>query len=636
MKEFYEQERKVKKTEENKRRKLRIHLINEHIRNEIHSKHAKRIQKNIEQLRRDGGGIKQESFWEFRKRIKGKKKEIKNAMKNKDGELKTGPEEIKEVYKVFYDDLFKVEVKSKDKIAKEKEMELMKERAKKQEPMELTEMEIRKTIKGLKRRKACDSEGWCNEILIEGGEEMVKSLNVLFNKILKEIEIPEEWEKVTVKSIYKNKGKRDEMKNRRGIFLTNILSKAMEKAMMIRIEKQIDLGRYQNGGRKERSPKDNWLAILAVIERNQSLKRDTIVLFADAIKCFDKLWLEGCVSDMLKDGLREREDIGAAGTVKSIEEVGKNLALMEEVKGFTFSKEKSNYMIVKGKRRAEKNKEEEVKIEVKSGRLERSHEYKYLGNFIDERGTPERQIEEIGKKIIGMIKEAKNIGQEKHLGKFSTESRLIIYERTIVPTITYNLECWKLNNKNKAELERLQARALKLLLGLPDSTPYWGIIKETGIWTVEMVITYHRLMLFHNLITSDDSRLGKVVIKSQGGNNEWGWFAETMKVATELGLERGIVQNEEDMRKIEKSKWKKNIKWLIKEKLEKTSSEKEKNMRKLRHQCDQKYIRKEYLKEMSVTEAGNTIRRRLIHANPPANCGRLPLFRMKNISRTQF
>ena len=84
-----------------------------------------------------------------------------------------------------------------------------------------------------------------------------------------------------------------------------------------------------------------------------------------------------------------------------------------------------------------------------------------------------------------------------------------------------------------------------------------------------------------------------------------------MKVATELGLERGIVQNEEDMRKIEKSKWKKNIKRLIKEKLEKTSSEKEKNMRKLRHQCDQKYIRKEYLKEMSVTEAGNTIRRRL-------------------------
>ena len=133
------------------------------------------------------------------------------------------------------------------------------------------------------------------------------SIQSFFEKILKEIEIPEEWEKVTVKSIYKNKGKRDEMKNRRGIFLTNILSKAMEKAMMIRIEKQIDLGRYQNGGRKERSPKDNWLAILAVIERNQSLKRDTKVLFADAIKCFDKLWLEDCVSDILKDGLRERE-----------------------------------------------------------------------------------------------------------------------------------------------------------------------------------------------------------------------------------------------------------------------------------------------------------------------------------------
>ena len=50
---------------------------------------------------------------------------------------------------------------------------------------------------------------------------------------------------------------------------------------------------------------------------------------------------------------------------------------------------------------------------------------------------------------------------------------------------------------------------------------------------------------------------------------------------------------------------------LIKEKLEKTSSEKEKNMRKLRHQCDQKYNRKEFQKEISVTEAGNTIRGRL-------------------------
>ena len=67
--------------------------------------------------------------------------------------------------------------------------------------MELKEMEIRKTIKGLKNRKACDSAGWCNEMLIEGGEEMMKSLNILFNKILKEIEIPEELEKVTVKSI---------------------------------------------------------------------------------------------------------------------------------------------------------------------------------------------------------------------------------------------------------------------------------------------------------------------------------------------------------------------------------------------------------------------------------------------------
>ena len=72
-----------------------------------------RIQKNTEQLRKDGGGIKQESFLEFRKRIKGKKIEIKNAMKNKDGELKTAPEEIKEVYKIFMTIFLKLRLKAK-------------------------------------------------------------------------------------------------------------------------------------------------------------------------------------------------------------------------------------------------------------------------------------------------------------------------------------------------------------------------------------------------------------------------------------------------------------------------------------------------------------------------------------------
>ena len=64
---------------------------------------------------------------------------------------------------------------------------------------------------------------------------------------------------------------------------------------------------YQNGGKMERSTKDNWLAIMAKLDGNKERKMDTHILFADAEKCFDKLWLQDCLVDLHKAGMRERE-----------------------------------------------------------------------------------------------------------------------------------------------------------------------------------------------------------------------------------------------------------------------------------------------------------------------------------------
>ena len=110
-----------------------------------------------------------------------------------------------------------------------------------------------------------------------------------------------------IKSIYKNKGSKAEMKNRRGIFLTSVVGKIFEKAMLQEVESQIKLDKHQNGGRKQRSTKDNWLALMSVIDKNKEVKRDTVLVFVDAEKCFDKLWLEDCIIDIAEGGLRERE-----------------------------------------------------------------------------------------------------------------------------------------------------------------------------------------------------------------------------------------------------------------------------------------------------------------------------------------
>jgi len=108
-----------------------------------------------------------------------------------------------------------------------------------------------------------------------------------------------------IKSIYKNKGSRMEMKNRRGIFLTNIVSKLYEKVIMNKTKEHIKISKYQ--GQEGRSIKDNWIAIMAVMDMNRRLKRDTHMLFADAVKCFDKLWLDDCLLDLKEAGMREKE-----------------------------------------------------------------------------------------------------------------------------------------------------------------------------------------------------------------------------------------------------------------------------------------------------------------------------------------
>ena len=57
-----------------------------------------------------------------------------------------------------------------------------------------------------------------------------------------------------IKSIYKNKGSKKKVKNRRGLFLTNILSKCMEKIISNRNKEMIErhISPFQCGGIRKR------------------------------------------------------------------------------------------------------------------------------------------------------------------------------------------------------------------------------------------------------------------------------------------------------------------------------------------------------------------------------------------------
>ena len=70
--------------------------------------------------------------------------------------------------------------------------------AENQEPLEITKFLVEIAIKKLKRKKAADEEKLTNEMILEGGDEMVNSITyiyiyIMFREISVTQQIPNQW-----------------------------------------------------------------------------------------------------------------------------------------------------------------------------------------------------------------------------------------------------------------------------------------------------------------------------------------------------------------------------------------------------------------------------------------------------------
>ena len=150
---------------------------------------------------------------------------------------------------------------------------------------------VKKAIAKLKNKIATDRLGWRAEWLKEGGEEIVKSLSILFNRIEREQRTLVQWRQTTIKSIYKSGNKTNISESQRGIFLVNIISKVYELVKITQNEKNNSkMSEMQAARRKEKSAMDNLIIMNTIIENQRAHKLNTYMFFADAVKCFEKLW----------------------------------------------------------------------------------------------------------------------------------------------------------------------------------------------------------------------------------------------------------------------------------------------------------------------------------------------------------
>ena len=642
-------EMKDGKTEEQMEK---LNMIKEQVLQEEAESYYRRLKKNCEEIKVNGK-FNSGGFWKLAKRLKRKKDEVPHAVLAKDGKrLLTENMEIIERYGEYYEDLLtttnrKTELpENQERVQKvEEKFRKIMEEGEKQEPKK-TDMEmVQQIVKGLKRGKARDCQDWSYEMIVDGGEEMIRSITKMADKVKTNLEIPSQWHDMLIRSIHK-KGEKKDLNNERGLFKTNINSKVFEKVQDKESEVKYDPA--NNGGQKGRGTIDNWIILMALVDEGKRLKKPVYIFFADLVKCFDRLWLKDCVVDMHESGMRERDaamvyklnekanfcvetpggksqrktvdeivkqgtvfgpklccastgkfnqdlnhqevlypsvvlqavmfidDIFGGGAKEFVEAVMKNCKRKEVEKLWEFSSEKSPWMCIRNR----KNNIEEIEVEVAQGKFKKVSVHKYLGNYVNEKGNLDDQLKYMEGKIGGLVNETNKICCQRKLGKYEWEGKKTVYKAQILPAVYHNIEAW--TNLRKADwekMETMQGKLLRGIYGMPKSTPYWGLLHELDIIPIKLHITYKRLMVYHNMINSDEERVARRIVKEQekSGHEEC-WFGNVKKEGAEIGIE----VNEKAVLGKQKSKWKKQVKEKIRESFEKEIGIKKQNGKKLR------------------------------------------------------
>ena len=258
------------------------------------------------------GGIKSESFWKIRKKIinKSKPKEDYDTI-TEDGTTLYNPDEAKEYIAEYYENLYQAregtpEYKEWTEKIKNTVTEI--EESMKQLPQEpeFTPDEILKAIKCLKSGKAPGPDGIPNEVLKKANHLTLPIYTQEMNKVMTTTEIPQQWTEGNLKRIYKGKGKKGKCSNERGLTLASNIGKMFERLVNNRILDEVNMSDAQAGGIKGRATVDHILILKELVNICKAQKKETILIYLDVTKAYDKAWLDAIMYVLHKQGVNNK------------------------------------------------------------------------------------------------------------------------------------------------------------------------------------------------------------------------------------------------------------------------------------------------------------------------------------------
>ena len=233
-------------------------------------------------------------------------------MLNKNGNIVSSPHLIEELsLEVFVDRLKNRNIKEDLIDMKNDKEEMCKnslKAASENKTLPWTMKQLEEVLKYLKKNKSRDPYGYANEIFKDNaaGNDLKTAILKLINRIKDEQIFPKALEICDISSIYKNRGNRNNFDNYRGIFRVPILRTIIDHMIYNDEYDTIDqfLSDSNVGARKGRSIRDNIFVVNAITNTVINRDEDPIdVQVYDVQKCFDALWMQECINDLVDTGL---------------------------------------------------------------------------------------------------------------------------------------------------------------------------------------------------------------------------------------------------------------------------------------------------------------------------------------------
>ena len=263
----------------------------------VYQARCNRVQETLKKLKCDNSkNLSVQKFWKLKKCITTKGDSKTSIVTDNGVELFDDPAILHEYVKEFKARLSHKEISPDLAAFQAVSHKLLEMYMKKASSVSDSPFSVQEVDAVLSRSKSGTSSGddlFPPDVLLHAGPVFVEALTNALNNIKANLTIPKSWINVIITTLFKNKGSRKYLKNHRGIFLTSIFSKVMEKLIKGRIQDQLQrITPFQCGATLNHSPADCMFMVYSLITHAKYLKTPLYLTLYDYSTCFDSLWLE--------------------------------------------------------------------------------------------------------------------------------------------------------------------------------------------------------------------------------------------------------------------------------------------------------------------------------------------------------